>query len=69
MSLADESLQSIISAHKRFGESVDYQKAYQSILETTVDAAETIVQCSKHMKTIVDGMRRPMCSFHVRNQS
>jgi signal transduction histidine kinase len=45
---------SIISAHKAFGKSTDYQKAYQTILETTIDAAETIVQCSKHMKTIVD---------------
>ena len=45
---------SIIAAHKSFGKSTDYQKVYQSILETTVDAAETIVQCSKHMKTIVD---------------
>ncbi|KAI4941458.1 hypothetical protein J4E86_010491 [Alternaria arbusti] len=45
---------SIISAHKNFSKSTDYQKVYQTILETTVDAAETIVQCSKHMKTIVD---------------
>ncbi|KAH6866299.1 hypothetical protein BKA58DRAFT_387752 [Alternaria rosae] len=45
---------SIISAHKSFGKSTDYQKVYQTILETTIDAAETIVQCSKHMKTIVD---------------
>jgi hypothetical protein len=28
---------------------------YRDILETTIDAAETIVQCTKHMKTIVDG--------------
>jgi len=45
---------SIISAHKNFSKSTDYQKVYQTILEHTVDAAETIVQCSKHMKTIVD---------------
>jgi signal transduction histidine kinase len=45
---------SIISTHKAFGSSTDYHKIYQSILETTIDAAETIVQCSKHMKTIVD---------------
>ncbi|KAI2487400.1 BaeS Signal transduction histidine kinase [Pyrenophora tritici-repentis] len=45
---------SIISAHKDFGSSTDYQKVYQNIVETTIDAAETIVQCSKHMKTIVD---------------
>ncbi|RAR06930.1 aerobic respiration control sensor protein arcb [Stemphylium lycopersici] len=45
---------SIISAHKSFGKSTDYQKVYETILETTIDAAETIVQCSKHMKTIVD---------------
>jgi signal transduction histidine kinase len=45
---------SIISDHKAFGKSTDYQKVYETILETTIDAAETIVQCSKHMKTIVD---------------
>ncbi|KAF1837851.1 hypothetical protein BDW02DRAFT_595148 [Decorospora gaudefroyi] len=45
---------SIISTHKAFGQSIDYQTIYQSILETTIDAAETIVQCSKHMKNIVD---------------
>jgi signal transduction histidine kinase len=45
---------SIISIHKAFEKSTDYQNAYQTILETTIDAAETIVQCSKHMKTIVD---------------
>ncbi|ENI02496.1 hypothetical protein COCC4DRAFT_63420 [Bipolaris maydis ATCC 48331] len=45
---------SIISTHRSFGESPDYEKAYRNILETTIDAAETIVQCSKHMKTIVD---------------
>jgi signal transduction histidine kinase len=45
---------SIISIHKAFGKSTVYQEAYQTILDTTIDAAETIVQCSKHMKTIVD---------------
>ncbi|RMZ73233.1 sensory transduction histidine kinase [Pyrenophora seminiperda CCB06] len=45
---------SIISAHKDFSSSTDYQKIYKNIVETTIDAAETIVQCSKHMKTIVD---------------
>ncbi|EUC38034.1 hypothetical protein COCCADRAFT_83786 [Bipolaris zeicola 26-R-13] len=45
---------SIISTHRAFGESPDYQKVYRNISETTIDAAETIVQCSKHMKTIVD---------------
>lgn len=55
---ADHSLQSIISTHRSFKESNDGQKDYRSILEATIDAAETIVQCSKHMKTIVDGMAR-----------
>lgn len=44
---------------------------YQSIVETTIDAAETIVQCSKHMKTIVDGefMSSPVSQLliNVRN--
>jgi hypothetical protein len=47
--------QSIISTHREFGNSTDYQMIYRKILDTTIDAAETIVQCSKHMKTIVDG--------------
>jgi signal transduction histidine kinase len=47
---------SIISTHKAFGSSTDHDKIYQSILESTIDAAKTIVQCSKHMKTIVDGV-------------
>ncbi|KAH7406739.1 hypothetical protein DE146DRAFT_607011 [Phaeosphaeria sp. MPI-PUGE-AT-0046c] len=45
---------SIISTHRAFGASTDYQAMYRSILDSTIDAAETIVQCSKHMKTIVD---------------
>ncbi|KAL5434893.1 hypothetical protein PMIN06_011261 [Paraphaeosphaeria minitans] len=45
---------SIISSHKAFQETPDYQATYKSILDCTVEAAETIVQCSKHMKTIVD---------------
>ncbi|KAF1947022.1 hypothetical protein EJ02DRAFT_392786 [Clathrospora elynae] len=45
---------SIISVHKAFRRSTVYQKVYQSILDATVESAETIVQCSKHMKTIVD---------------
>ncbi|KAI8940858.1 hypothetical protein NX059_002119 [Plenodomus lindquistii] len=45
---------SIISSHKAFEESGDYQKIYQKIVESTIEAATTIVQCSKHMKTIVD---------------
>ncbi|KAL5115488.1 hypothetical protein ACEQ8H_006629 [Pleosporales sp. CAS-2024a] len=47
-------IQSIISTHREFGSSTDYQEVYRKILETTIEAAETIVQCSKHMKTIVD---------------
>jgi hypothetical protein len=38
-----------------FSNSTDYREIYKTILETTIDAAEIIVQCSKHMKTIVDG--------------
>ncbi|KAL6706669.1 hypothetical protein ACN47E_005211 [Coniothyrium glycines] len=45
---------SIISMHNEFSDSKDNQIGYQKIIETTIDAAETIVQCSKHMKTIVD---------------
>ncbi|KAH7076289.1 hypothetical protein FB567DRAFT_478898 [Paraphoma chrysanthemicola] len=45
---------SIISTHRAFVSSMDYQEMYRSFLDTTIDAAETIVQCSKHMKTIVD---------------
>ncbi|KAF2440887.1 hypothetical protein P171DRAFT_465568 [Karstenula rhodostoma CBS 690.94] len=44
----------IISSHKAFRESPDYQDTYKRILDSTVEAADTIVQCSKHMKTIVD---------------
>lgn len=47
--------QSIIATHRAFRASTDYQAIYRSILDSTIDAAETIVQCSKHMKTIVDG--------------
>jgi hypothetical protein len=43
-----------MTTHKAFAHSKDYHKIYQEVLETTLDAAETIVQCSKHMKTIVD---------------
>ncbi|KAH9872635.1 hypothetical protein J1614_005028 [Plenodomus biglobosus] len=45
---------SILSSHKAFESSTDYRRTYQKILESTIDAADTIVQCSKHMKTIVD---------------
>ncbi|KAK7184821.1 hsp90-like protein [Paraphaeosphaeria sporulosa] len=45
---------SIISSHKAFQESPDYQATYKNILDSAVEAADTIVQCSKHMKTIVD---------------
>lgn len=41
---------------------MDYQEMYRSFLDTTIDAAETIVQCSKHMKTIVDGETTPLSS-------
>ncbi|KAF2854449.1 aerobic respiration control sensor protein-like protein arcB [Plenodomus tracheiphilus IPT5] len=45
---------SIISLHKAFKNSTGYQNSYREIVESTIDAASTIVQCSKHMKTIVD---------------
>ncbi|KAF2128014.1 hypothetical protein P153DRAFT_319207 [Dothidotthia symphoricarpi CBS 119687] len=45
---------SIITSHQAFEKSTRNQSVYRSILDTTIDAAETIVQCSKHMKTIVD---------------
>ncbi|KAF9700944.1 hypothetical protein EKO04_000007 [Ascochyta lentis] len=45
---------SIISTHKAFEGSPDSQHTIQSILDAAIDSAETIVQCSKHMKTIVD---------------
>ncbi|KAL1595914.1 hypothetical protein SLS60_009604 [Paraconiothyrium brasiliense] len=45
---------SIISSHTAFQGSADYQATYKHILDTTLESADTIVQCSKHMKTIVD---------------
>jgi signal transduction histidine kinase len=45
----------IISAHKAFEQSTCFDENYQKTLLSTVDSAETIVQCSKHMKTIVGG--------------
>jgi hypothetical protein len=47
--------QSIIAAHKDFEHSADYREVYRNVFDTAIDAAATIVQCSKHMKTIVDG--------------
>lgn len=46
---------SIISAHKTLEQSTCCDENYKKALLSTVDSAETIVQCSKHMKTIVDG--------------
>jgi signal transduction histidine kinase len=46
---------SIISSHKIFKQSTDYFGPYQAVWLDTVESAQTIVQCSKHMKTIVDG--------------
>ncbi|UPX17010.1 uncharacterized protein EKO05_0007387 [Ascochyta rabiei] len=45
---------SIISSHNIFERSRSHDETYQKLLLATVDSAETIVQCSKHMKTIVD---------------
>jgi signal transduction histidine kinase len=50
---------SIISSHKVLKEFDCGDANYQKILLTTLESAETIVQCSKHMKTIVDGKRHP----------
>lgn len=49
-------LESIVSSHQAFQISTGYGSAYHGISHSTVESAETIVQCSKHMKTIVDGM-------------
>lgn len=46
---------SIISSHKILEDSKCCDESYQRTLLSTLDSAETIVQCSKHMKTIVDG--------------
>lgn len=46
---------SIISSHGILKKMACYDETYQKTLLATVDSAETIVQCSKHMKTIVDG--------------
>ena len=46
---------SIISSHKILERATCCDDNYQKTLAATVDSAETIVQCSKHMKTIVDG--------------
>jgi PAS domain-containing protein len=51
---------SIIASHEGFEKSPDYA-IDRKLLESTVDAAETIVQCSKHMKTIVDGRLESSC--------
>ncbi|CBY01147.1 similar to aerobic respiration control sensor protein arcB [Plenodomus lingam JN3] len=45
---------SIIASHRDCKDSTGYQHIYRKIVESTVESAETIVQCSKHMKTIVD---------------
>jgi hypothetical protein len=46
---------SIISSHKALEKATHCDENYHRTLAATVDSAETIVQCSKHMKTIVDG--------------
>lgn len=46
---------SIISSHKTLKGFQCCDERYQTTLLATYDSAETIVQCSKHMKTIVDG--------------
>jgi hypothetical protein len=48
--------QSIITSHKAHTNATKGQSMLQAILETSIDAAETIVQCSQHMKCIVDGL-------------
>ncbi|KAF9693531.1 hypothetical protein EKO04_008284 [Ascochyta lentis] len=45
---------SIISSHKTLEQLTSGDESYQNISLAIVDSAETIVQCSKHMKTIVD---------------
>jgi PAS domain-containing protein len=51
---------SIIASHEGFEKSAEHA-IDRKLLESTVDAAETIVQCSKHMKTIVDGRLKSRC--------
>jgi PAS domain-containing protein len=51
---------SIIALHEGFEKSAEHAIDHK-LLESTVDAAETIVQCSKHMKTIVDGKLKSRC--------
>lgn len=45
---------SIITSHNALEIPQDHQTSYQVISVATIEAADTIVQCSKHMKTIVD---------------
>lgn len=45
---------SIIAIHKQVMHSSIADTFSRNVVATTIDAAETIVQCSKHMKTIVD---------------
>ena len=52
-------LQMIVTTQKAFQRSSGYQTKYDEMLDITLEAADTIVQCSKHMKTIVDGMQEP----------
>ncbi|KAF1954573.1 hypothetical protein CC80DRAFT_475815 [Byssothecium circinans] len=49
-----QSADSIILAHSTFDKSAELLPVHRSVVDTTIDAAETIVQCSKHMKSIVD---------------
>lgn len=46
---------SIVTSHETLKKFTSGGEEYQRTLLSTVDSAETIVQCSKHMKMIVDG--------------
>ncbi|KAK3050951.1 hypothetical protein LTS18_012490, partial [Coniosporium uncinatum] len=46
---------SILSSHKtHLAQHKDIESAYMSLLESSNEAAQTIIQCSQHMKCIVD---------------
>ncbi|EON60987.1 hypothetical protein W97_00197 [Coniosporium apollinis CBS 100218] len=45
----------IITSHgSMIATDTDIEQAYRNLLETSIDAAQTILQCSQHMKRIVD---------------
>ena len=47
--------QGIVASHKAFNGADDTELVRVKLLEPGIDAADTILQCSQHMKCIVDG--------------